>query len=60
MLYAINFQNCFRICHHEGSRNLGRTEIEWSICAAGLADDVNAVGENLNAIKKQQKSSVRK
>jgi hypothetical protein len=26
---AIAFRLCFRMCHQEGPRELGRTEIEW-------------------------------
>jgi hypothetical protein len=30
----------------------GGTEIEWDTSASGLADDVNLLGDNIDAIKK--------
>jgi hypothetical protein len=34
------------------SRKPGGTEIKWVTLAAGLADDVNVVGENIDTLKK--------
>jgi hypothetical protein len=41
------YHHCFRICHQEGARKLGRIGIELLVCA-----DSNILGGNINIIKK--------
>jgi hypothetical protein len=47
------FQLCFRICHYECAGKSCGTEIEWG--TSGYADDVNLLGDNIDAIEKTQK-----
>jgi hypothetical protein len=44
------FELCFGICHQEGPRETGRTDMEWDTSAC--ADDANIVGEKVDTIEK--------
>jgi hypothetical protein len=46
---AISLKLCFRICHYEGPRKPGGTEIKWDTSAAV---DMNLLGDNIDTIKK--------
>jgi hypothetical protein len=52
---CIAFQLCYGVCHQEGPREPGRTDIEWDTSAFGHAKDVNIVGKTLIPYRKTQK-----
>jgi hypothetical protein len=52
MFIVIAFQLCFRICHQEGLRKLGRIGIDRTHQLLLCADDVSTLGGNINTIKK--------
>jgi hypothetical protein len=47
-----HFQLCFRICNQEGPRKSGRLELIGTHQLLVYADDVNVLGKNTNAIRK--------
>jgi hypothetical protein len=59
MLYCFSaFQLCFRICHLEGPRKPGGTEIKWGTSGAVYADDGNLMGDNIDTTKENRETLI--